>query len=281
MKSLHVASFVFGCLLLSYCSKKDNTISPRTVDPTDSSARLGYGETVFYVQNAAYTVMPTGKRTKGTYSAFPENLPIDPVTGKITVAAEDANETSLAGLWYKIVFTSDAGVRTDSTNILIAGVNYADKFYMTASDTLIRPIYNGDTAQAMPTGYFQSDNSAFPINAKTGVVNIKKIDYEKLFNGESWKDVTIRYSLNDRSDGVENRIKLILYNYPSWDTVPSLVSKIMQSHQHMTIGLQMARIDVSPGTDNSELPNYFKDFDVNNYRTWKPRPPCVVIVGVY
>lgn len=281
MKSLHVASFVFGCLLLlTQCTKKDNTVAP-TDSLANSGARLGYGETVFYVQNAAYTVLPSGKQTKGTYSAFPGNLPIDPATGKITIKAEDENATSLAGLWYKIVFTTDVGVRADSTKILIAGVNYADKFYMSASDTLIRPIYNGDTAQAMPAGYFQSDNSAFPIEAKTGIVNIKKIDYNKLFNGDTWKDVTIRYSLNDKSGGVENRIKLILYNYPSWDTVPSLVSKIMQSHQHMTLGLQMSPVNLSPGTDNTGLPNYFKDFDLNNYSTWKPRPPCVVIVGVY
>jgi hypothetical protein len=211
---------------------------------------------------------------------FPDNLPIDPTTGAITITAEDQKENSLAGLWYKVVFTTDAGVRADSTKILIAGINYADKFYINSNDTIIRPIYNGDTTQALPAGNFRCDDSYFPIDQKTGTVNIRKINYDKLFNGDSWKDVTIRYQLFDKSGAIENRIKLILYYYPTWNTVPSLVSKIMQSHQHMTVGLQMTPVDVAPGTANNDLPNYFKGFDENNYSTWKPRPPCVVIVGL-
>lgn len=274
MKRLLLASLVTSSLfVLVNCSKKESTIST-------ASTRLRYSDSIFYLQNQAYTVAPEGNR-RGTYRAVPDNLEIDPTTGKVTVKVEGKDNVSQTGLWYKIIFEPGSGGTKDSTYIMISGVNYVDRFYfLDQHQTIISPIYNGDPLQPVQAGHFQSDDASLPIDATTGQINIAKIDFNKLFNGEPWKKVTVKYNLYDKSGGVENRIDIILYNYSKWDAVPSMVSQIMKAHQHMTLRLDTDPIQTATGTDNTRLPDYFKEFDVNNYSTWKPRPPCVVIVGI-
>lgn len=273
MKSLLLLSLsISSLLLLTHCSKKDST----TPGPPISSARLSYGDSIFYLKNSTYTISPTTAGT-GTYAAYPDNLLIDPNTGKITVAVNGNDGNSQTGLWYKIMFTSAATKETDSTFILLSGLTYVDKFYQLAqNDSIIYPIYNADPTKAIPKGNYdiQHDNT-FAINPANGQINIlecmRRGYFTKPADNMGWKKTTIKYAINDKSGGATNSIDIVLYYYHTLAEVPSNVSNLMQAHQSMTLGMRTTAIPSTQGKIDTNLPS---DLSLS-----KPRPPCVVIVG--
>ena len=280
MKRLLFASLVICCLLvLTHCSKKDMA---STTGSSGAGSKLQYSDSIFYLSKdmRSYAIYPMGNRPKGTYAVHPDNLEIDAATGKIIIREQDRDNNSLTGLWYKIKFTPDGSAQSDSTYILISGINYIDKFYrLNQNDSIIYPIYNGDPANALPQGEYNIGNSDFPINPTNGQININELMRRDYFKGISFKDLTIKYKIYDQSGAVENGLRIILYYYPTWADVPAKVSEIMQSHQMLTFGYQLSSIQAAPKTGPSELPGYFDGFNLRDYATWKPRPPCVVIVG--
>jgi hypothetical protein len=280
MKRLLFASLVISSLfVLVQCSKKDMASSPGS---PNSVTKLQYSDSIFYLNKdqSSYAIYPMGNRPKGTYSVHPDNLDIDPSTGKLMIRAEDKDNNSLTGLWYKIKFTPEVAGKEDSTYILISGINYVDKYYyLNSTDSIIHPIYNGDPAKAVPGGVYNIGNEDLPINPANGQININMLKRMDFFKGSSFKDVTIRYKIYDNSGAVENSLRIILYYYPSWNEVPTKVSEIMQSHQQLTFGFPLAAVQLAPKSFTGDLPSYFNDFNLKDYATWKPRPPCVVIVG--
>lgn len=273
MKRLLVLFFVACYLLLfSHCSKKDTAI----VHPIAGNTRLSYGDSIFYLRNSAYSISPTQTKA-GTYSAYPDNLKIDPATGAITVDVPGNDGNSQTGLWYKIKFRSAASGETDSTMILLSGLTYIDKFYQLAqNDSIISPIYNADPAKAIPSGNYDLQHSNdFAINPANGQINIRECMRRGYFTKQAgstgWKKATIKYAINDKSGGALNSIDILLYYYHTISEVPSNVSQLMQAHQTMTLGLRTGYIPSTDGTFDSSLPS---DLSLS-----KPRPPCVVIVG--
>jgi hypothetical protein len=266
--------FVGSILLLTQCSKK-NCCGP----DINGNQKLNYGDSIFYLKNTDYSISPLGGRT-GTYTAFPDNLQIDKTTGKINVTVKGNDGESQTGLWYRIIYKSSDSKIIDSTYILLAGISYVDKFYhLNQNDSIIYPIYNGDPANAAPTGnYDLAHDDKFAINPANGQINLKECMRRGFFASggttpnTSWKIASIKYELNDKSNRATNKIDIVVYYYHTLNEVPSNVSALMQAHQQMTLGLRtLPSIPSTTGAIDNYIPS---DLSLS-----KPRPPCVIIVG--
>lgn len=263
-------------MLLARCTKKDCGCLP-PVNPIDpgTSKKLSYGDSIFHLKNADYTIAPTGVRT-GTYTAFPNNLKIDRTTGAITIGLKGTDGESQTGMWYKIVYSSPSGSETDSTYILLSGITYLDKFYMLAQgDSIVYPIYNGDPSKVVPTGdYDLAHDDKFAIDASSGKINLKDLMRRGFFGNQpatSWKIATVKYAINDNSKNVQNGIDVVIYYYHTMAEVPSNVSALMQAHQQMTLRITTPQIPSTAGSIDNNLPSQLS--------LSKPRPPCVIIIG--
>jgi hypothetical protein len=242
----------------------------------EQSGPLSYGDSVFYVKAQVYQVAPTTERS-GTYSAFPDNLLIDAATGKITVAVTGLGGESQTGLRYKIMFRPAGSNTIDSTFIVIAGINYLDRIYnLSQNDTIITPVYNAALTNNIPSGTYgiQSDNE-ISIDPLNGQINISESIRKGLFNlpvenGE-WEEVTITYKSNDNSNQATNRIDVALYYYKTVQDIPSNVSEVMRAHQTQVLGVAQPAIPITTRPIDNDLPD--------NISIFKPRPPCVIIVG--
>lgn len=258
---------ILFCLLLIYaCKKTPVTPTPKT--------RFAYSDSVFYLKSNSYTISPLNV-TSGIYTAFPDNLLIDNSTGIITVALKGKDGQSQTGLKYKINFRSSSG-DVDSTYIIISGINYFDGFhYLSQNDSIIRPVYNSDTTKLLPPGnYGIGADNKLAINPANGQININESIRRGFFDDpshSSWKQTTVKYSINDNSAGVENQIDVILYHYNNLSEVPSNISGLMQAHQVMSLSVNRTFIPSTIAPVDNNLSS--------NLSLSKPRPPCVVIIG--
>ncbi|HEY0041910.1 MAG TPA: hypothetical protein VGB71_14660, partial [Flavisolibacter sp.] len=242
----------------------------------NGNVKLSYGDSVFFVRSQEYIVSPN-ITNKGKFRAFPDNLVIDSVTGKITVRIMGHGNESQTGLRYKITFQPEGSNQLDSTFIVLAGLNYLDRIYnLSLNDTIISPVYNADHSKSTPAGTYgiQADNQ-LAINPQNGQINIRECIRRGLFdlpveNGE-WEELTITYKSNDGSNSATNRIDIALYYYRSIQDIPSNVSTLMRAHQTMVLGVAQTNIPITSGPIDTDLPD--------NISLFKPRPPCVIIVG--
>jgi hypothetical protein len=272
MKVLLFFAFLFSSLMLVVVSCKKKP----TAEDNPPNQKLSYGDSVFYIGAQEYTIAPTQARS-GTYSAFPDNLVIDPATGRITVRIMGHGAESQTGLRYKIKFQPSVSGTPDSTYIILAGINYLDRIYrLSQNDTIIRPIYNGDLSKPLPSGTYgiQPDNR-LGINPANGEINIMECIRKGMFdlpleNGE-WEEVSVNYRSNDKSNSVTNRIDIALYYYRTIQEIPSNISQLMRAHQSMVLGVNHQPIPITTGPIDTDLPD--------NISLFKPRPPCVIIVG--
>lgn len=256
-------------LIFSACEKPVDPGQPGT-----SSFR--YSDSVFYVRSTSYQVAPTNNRT-GTYSAFPENLLIDPNTGNITVTITGKGLESQTGLKYKIKFQETGTGFVDSTYITIAGINYLDRiYYLNQNDSIVSPLYNGSFSNALPAGtYGISPDNRLAIDPATGKINLKECMRRGMFdlpaeNGE-WEEVSVEYKSADGSNQATNRIDIALYFYDRLNDVPVNVSELMRAHQSMVLGVSQTPIPVTIGPFDNDLPD--------NVAMNRPRPPCIIIVA--
>lgn len=254
---------------LNSCKKNSSTDAP-----SDPSGVLDYGSGIFYLKNTAEVKSPK-TQGNGTYSAFPDDLKIDPVTGKITVSVAGKSGQSQTGLKYKIKFTPASGT-PDSTYIVISGINYQDRIYkLTDAGSKIFPIYNGDMSLTAPTGVYTSDRDDLVLNSK-GEIDFKATVQEGFFSGgstpnnEAWREVELTYKPNDPSEA-SNKINLIVYYYDDVTKIPSNVSQVMRAHQSQLLGIPAADIPITNAPVDDEVNDLVSLF--------KPRPPCIIIVG--
>lgn len=273
MRPSKITFFLLGIIILALtaCKKK-----PVNDDPVNDG-KLSYGsDSVFFLRAQAYTISPNISKT-GTYTAFPDNLVIDPLTGKVTVTMMGKGGESQTGLKYKILFQESGTEFKDSTYITLAGINYLDRiYYLSQNDTIISPVYNADVNKSTPNGTYgiQMDNEV-GINPQNGQINLKECIRRGLFdtpveNGE-WEEVTILYKSNDGSNNVTNRIDVALYYYHTLADVPHNVSEVMRAHQRQVLGVSQTAVPITTGPFDNDLPD--------NLSLTKPRPPCVIIVG--
>ena len=271
MRSLLFTTFLISTLLiLTQCGKE----RCKCVSPPNTT-KLSYGDSVFYLSNTDYNIVPLNGKT-GTYTAFPDNLRIDKNSGRITITTKGNDGESQTGLRYKITFKSSDGKEVDSTEILLSGITYVDRFYnLSQNDSIIYPIYNADLTNQVPAGNYGIDrNNNLAINPANGQINIKESFRRGYFkNGQTkdWEVAKIKYAINDDSKGALNEIDIIIYYYHTMAEVPSNVSALMQAHRGMTIGLRTPPISATLGEVDNNIPG--------NLSLFKPRPPCVIIVG--
>jgi hypothetical protein len=261
--SLYILSF--ACLLVFSCKK--DSIAPRE--------QLGYGDSLFYLKPGNYTIFPSNA-IAGTYTAFPDNLLIDNATGAITIALKGKDGQSQTGLKYKISFKASNSDLTDSTFITISGINYLDGFhYLAQNDSIVAPTYNANNSLALPAGnYSIGADSKLAINPANGQININESIRRGFFDDPthgSWKQTTIKYAINDKSNAIENQLDIILYQYNNLADVPTNVSGLMQAHQSLSLGLNRMAIPSTPAPIDNNLSS--------NLSLSKPRPPCIVIIG--
>ena len=273
MKRLLCTVIVVSSLfLLTQCSK--NNIGCLDLK---ANQKLSYGDSVFYLKSSDYTIAPLHGKT-GIYTAFPDNLVIDKSTGKITVTVKGNDGESQTGMWYRIVYKAITGKETDTTYILLSGLTYIDKFYrLSQNDSILSPIYNGDMANALPSGNYDiAHDDKFAMNAVNGKINLRECMRRGFFGSGSsnteWKIATVKYALDDNSNRTINKIDIVIYYYHTMNDVPGNVSALMQAHQQMTLGLRtLPFIPSTIGAIDNNLPG--------NLSLSKPRPPCVIIVG--
>ena len=272
MKNILIISLtVFVCLLgLDACKK--NLVQE---SPLNTNAKLSYGDSILYIKGADYKLAPVSKKT-GIYKAFPENLNIDATTGEITVSVKGNDGESQTGLRYKITFSSSNSEVSDSTYIVLSGINYPDKFYyLSQNDSIIYPIYNADVSKNLPAASYDFDNR-LALNPANGQINIKETIRRGFFNdvqpNTQWKQTTVKYSINDGSVNTTNTMDIILYYYNTLNDIPAHVSSIMQAHQKLLIGVPLTTV---PATFAPIDRNISSDLSIK-----RPRPPCIVIVGL-
>lgn len=237
---------------------------PSSNPPTED--KLSYGDSIFYLRSSDYYISPVSN-VAGTYSAFPEGLELEPSTGRIRIGL-GKSET---GMRYKIRFTSSTG-KKDSTMIVVAGVNYFDKYYnIPQNDSIAYPLYNASYNKTLPAGSFTADNDKVAINPQNGQINLKQTWRNGFANdlnpADPWKEIKIEYRLNDASNMADNEIRILLYYYNNMGEIAQEIKDIVKAHETMLLGIQ----PIASGNISAHR--------VMGPSALKPRPPCVIIVG--
>jgi hypothetical protein len=266
-----IAILAFVALLgFKSCKKKPNE------EGGPANPKLSYSDSVFYIKSQNYIVSPNINQP-GTYSAFPDNLLIDPATGRITVAIMGLGGESQTGLRYKIKFQASGSNYVDSTYITLGGINYLDKIYNLAQgDSIVYPVYNANLNNSIPAGtYGINPDSRLGINPLNGQINLMECMRKGMFdlpveNGE-WEEVSVTYKSNDGSNQATNRMDVAIYYYRTINDVPSNIAQVMQAHQKMVLGVSQTAIPNTIGPIDNDLPD--------NISLTKPRPPCVIVIA--
>lgn len=269
---------------ISACSKSggsDNTIVP------PGSVQLSYGDSIFYVKDGddENIIHPMGT-LHGKFSAFPEGIEIDEVTGAINV---DKSET---GLRYRITYVPDnAPTDTLTTIILLSGVSYLDKiYYIDQKQFKANPVYNGRTENALPnvdggTLFDEGggcNGNGVAVNLGDGSIDLAKTISNGVFgdvpkNGAQ-KEVELLYRISDNSNKALNKLKVKLYYFDTPDDITQdLVAEMNERRdQHMFIGLntQPPFLAVYRPQQNGLMVS-----SNGVLGTAKPRPPCIFLVA--
>jgi hypothetical protein len=264
--------------LLAACSKDDTPVPPVTPPVIPPGFTLSYGDSVFYLQNqvADYIVKPVASSLTGTYTGFPEGIELDPLTGAINVSKSEM------GLRYRISFVPTGSKDTIKTTILLAGINFLDGFYkLTTADSILRPVYNGNTSNPVPGvnngSVFDEgkgcNSAGCNVNLSDGTINLAQTVRNGIFgavptNNER-KEFEMFYRLNDKSGKALNSLKVKLYFYKTMADVTPEIYDIITSRD----GTILRNGSFGGAAINTAANRVF-----NANKTAKPRPPCIFIV---
>ena len=223
---------------------------------------LSYGDSIIYLraQSSDYIVYPTEQRA-GTYTAFPEGIEIDDITGAINVSKSET------GLRYRIIHTAPDGTET-KTLVVLSGITFADHFYhLSQHDSIAFPVYNANVLRVLPINgsSFDEGNNAnsggCSVQTINGQINLAQSVRNGIFGStpqnDVRKDFEIAYRLNDASGKTLNKLKVRLYYYNTMaDVAPDLL-ETLQDRADQGVFLRTA----------------------GSARVARPRPPCVIIVN--
>ena len=261
-------------VVFASCSKSDTTapVTPPVVPPT---AKLSYGDSVFYLQNQAtdYIVSPVPLNVSGVYSGFPEGIEIDAVTGAVNVSKSEM------GLHYRISFVATGSKDTINTVILLSGINFLDGFYkLTTADSILKPVYNGSLSNAVPginngTVFDEGsgcNNAGCNVNVAAGSINLAQTVRNGVFGAtpanNDRHEFQLNYRINDKSGKALNSLKVKLYFFKSMADVTQEAYDIIASREGTVFRTASAGADVSTT----------RTFSAN--KAAKPRPPCIFVV---
>ena len=245
--------------------KKASTTDPVPVPVARFSIK--YADSVLYVKTGAtdYIVNPLEAKA-GTWSAFPDGLSIDPVTGAINVSKSET------GLRYRITHISTTH-DTTSALVVISGINYTDHFYrLSTGDSLATPMYNAVANSTLPTSgsLFDDGNGAnsggCSIKTDNAKINLAQCVRNGIFGNtpqnDVRKDFEIVYRLNDKSGKSQNKIKVRLFYYKTMADVAPDVLQLLQDRQQDGVFID----------GRSTTGGRIQD-------RGKPRPSCIIILG--
>jgi hypothetical protein len=226
-----------GVVLVYGCTKTQNqsgsSSSSLTLDAyaqfsTDQTKSPYYGDTVLYIQGSSasnYLFRPVKDLGAGTYVSWPTGLFIDKETGVI-----DASQSE-QGARYNVGFVK-AGTRdTVFSQVILAGITYADGVYMmNTTDSLLHPTY---ISNAVSSGRFDefspmgstASNEHLMVATTDGSINLTNSLRQGLFgaspeNGAT-KLITIYYRLNDQSQMALQKSSVLVHYYETLEDVPA------------------------------------------------------------
>ena len=266
MKKYGIIGFAFLSVALFVISCKKPVVG-------SGDYKLSYGDSILYLktQPGDYIVYPTEHR-EGTYTAFPDGIEIDDVTGAINLSKSET------GLRYRITHTATDGKAT-STLVVVSGINYTDKFYnLSQGDTIAPPVYNASESNILPVAgsIFDEGNGANGIGCSVATVNGRINLAESIRNGllgnpatnDAKREIDIVYRLNDRSGKAENKVRVKIYYYTSMATVAPDLLQTLQDRE--ALGVFLTNQPINIGGDQLMGRGLIQA---------KPRPPCIIIIA--
>ena len=240
-----------------------------------------YGDSIIYLQpsNNDYIVHPinAGALGKGKYLSWPAGLMIDSATGAINISQSET------GMRFIIGFVKAGSTDTCLSNLILAGITYADSIYVLSDhDTLASPYYNADAStpavcNASGSGDYpdnnghgddqcvfdgkdkkgnqgQANGKKVKVRTISGVIDLKATVAAGAFgtnpiDGTSIT-VPIAYTLNDESKKAIQQINVQLIYYNKRSSIPAVLIN----------------------TINANAAAFFQNRVVNN-----PRPPIIIV----
>jgi hypothetical protein len=258
--------------------RKSNTGTETTPAP---DYKLSYGDSVLYLKNSGGTqIVSPVTPMRGEYESFPDGLEIDEETGDIDLS------NSETGLRYRITFTPAEGGQTYTTMVLVAGVNYLDKFhFLSKNDTLSKAVYNADLAKQVPVSsgktVFDVDlgcnKEGIAIDVNTGTINLAETIRRGFFgkhpDNEKRDEFELKYKIDDKSGRATNSIKIKLYYYNTLADVPEKYFELLEEREGTIL---WANNTHSPAEEISGGATGIAGVSGQDSR---PRPPCIFIIG--
>ncbi|RYZ94983.1 MAG: hypothetical protein EOP47_26730 [Sphingobacteriaceae bacterium] len=260
---------LIGTLCMLTACKKDKPAKPGTDNKPVDQVKPLYADSVFYVQNADYTVMPAKTQT-GTYTAIPDGLELDTKTGAI-----DVNESE-TGLKYRVSFMPSGSSTAQTSNIIISGINYADKIYNLAhGDSIADPIYNADARLAIPDANKSTvfdekggcKKAGIIINKGNAVINLAQSVRSQGIDTGATEEVRMEYRINDKSKLSINELRVKIYFYRNVSEIPEYLTELLNERKKIIL-----TAPTSPF-----MPASLKM--MARGRVAGSRPPCVIVVS--
>ena len=261
--------FCFSALIAACSKNEDNT--PAGPDPATT---LSYGDSILYQREQATDyIVPSNQTAAGRYTAFPEDIEIDEVTGAINVSKSES------GLRYRITFKPSNSPDSISTIIVISGINFLDGFYkLGTADSIVKPLYNASRASAIPGTNSGSvfdegsgcNSAGCNVDLALGTINLAQTVRNGVFGSrpanDERREFQLNYRINDKSNKALIKLKVKLYYYDSIADVPQDIYDLIASRDG-TILRTMA---------NGRSPVNYLNRPLGKA---SPRPPCIFILA--
>lgn len=255
------------------CKKNDSGNEP------GGDYALSYGDSIIYAKNTAgdHIVSPKTPMS-GTYEAFPEGIELDETTGAINVSESET------GLRYRIAFTPEGGNRSYTTVVLLAGINYLDKFYfLSKNDTVSRAVYNGDLNKQVPVSAGKTEfdvnrgcnNEGIAVNINDGSINLAQTIRNGFFGrhkNDDEEEFELEYKIDDNSKQARQEVKIKLYYYNTLADVPQKYWDLLKERE----GTILWANNTHNPTD--EIISQLAGVDGISGNA-RPRPPCIFIIA--
>lgn len=247
-------------------------------DPGSNYA-LSYGDSIIYLKATGgdHIVSPVIPMA-GKYEGFPEGIQLNDKTGEINVSKSET------GLRYRITFVPEGSIKTYTTVVLLAGVNYLDAFYfLSKNDTISKAVYNGDLARAVPVSAGKTvfdiglgcNNEGIAVNTENGNINLMQTIRNGFFgkypDNDSRQEFELKYKIDDKSQQAGQAVKIKLYYYNTMADVPQKYFDLLKDRE----GTILWANNTNPA---GELISGIAGV-AGVQREAKPRPPCIFIIG--
>lgn len=282
-----------GFILLTGIIACESSLTDDDTDPINGTDQpfncnaFSYSDTIFYINDAVDNKIRPLQEFNGRFSAFPEGLELDSLSGEIDI---NKSET---GLRYKVSFyPASAPDSVCEFELIIGGINYLDKVYLLGqNDFLANPVFNANPTALSPCDDDDEDDDeddyscefdevgpdnskladlGIEIDSSTGVIDLKKTVENKAFgenpvNGSAL-EVKMYYRLQDNSLGALNGLDLKIFYFNTLQDVPqSLLDELEEKKSGIL------------GSTSHYIPQNAR-VAVDNPKT-KPRPPYLIIVA--